>query len=119
MIFDEISEFSKDLKKLSKKFRNLREDLEVLKKVLSAQDHPCPPKTFRIKGLKEEEIVFIKVKRFAVKSMKGKGANTGMRLIYAYHEDLSRIDFIEIYYKGDKELEDRKRIDKYLKTFSN
>ena len=40
----------------------------------------------------------------------GKGAQTGIRVIYAYFEENDRIEFIEIYYKGDKENEDRERI---------
>jgi hypothetical protein len=32
-----------------------------------------------------------------------------IRVIYAYHEEEDRIEFIEIYYKGDKASEDRAR----------
>jgi hypothetical protein len=38
---------------------------------------------------------------------------SGMRVIYAYFEEENRIELIEIYYKGDKENEDKKRIKKY------
>ncbi len=38
-----------------------------------------------------------------------------LRLTYAYHEDENKIYFIEIYFKGDKENEDRERIKEYLK----
>jgi len=38
---------------------------------------------------------------------------SGIRIIYAYHEEEDMIEFIEIYYKGDKASEDRARIVKY------
>jgi len=34
-------------------------------------------------------------------------------VIYAYFEEEDRIELIEIYYKGDKENEDRDRISRY------
>jgi hypothetical protein len=42
--------------------------------------------------------------------LKGKGVNSGLRLIYAYFPDEQRITFVELYHKNDKENEDRKRI---------
>jgi len=38
---------------------------------------------------------------------------SGIRIIYAYFEKEDAIEFIEIYFKGDKENEDKKRIKKY------
>lgn len=55
-----------------------------------------------------------KAKKFACKALKGKGVHSGVRVIYAYHEEEDRIKFIEIYYKGDKEDEDKERILKYF-----
>ena len=37
----------------------------------------------------------------------GKGAQSGIRVIYGYFEKEDRIDLIEIYYEGDKENKDR------------
>ena len=51
-----------------------------------------------------------KAKKFACRSLKGRGVDSGPRVIYAYWEDKDRIEFIEIYFKGDKENEDRDRI---------
>ncbi len=65
-------------------------------------------------GIEEPEIY--KVRKFACRALKGKGNQTGIRIIYAYFKDEDRIEFVEIYFKGDKESEDRKRINsKYLK----
>ncbi|MDP4810687.1 MAG: hypothetical protein NWR65_06095, partial [Saprospiraceae bacterium] len=51
MIFDELPEFKKDLKILSKKFRTLYEDLIVVKKVLEILPHERSPFSFRIDNL--------------------------------------------------------------------
>jgi len=48
--------------------------------------------------------------------LKSKGVQSGVRVIYTYFEDGDTIELIEIYYKGDKENEDRERISRhYLK----
>jgi mRNA-degrading endonuclease RelE of RelBE toxin-antitoxin system len=111
-----ISEFEKDLKKLSKKFPTLREDLNnLIKHGLNAFHNLNIDNRgiFRIIGLGIENPKIYKVKKFASKSIKGKGVQSGIRVIYAYHEEENKIEFIEIYYKGNKALEDRERIKKY------
>jgi hypothetical protein len=40
----------------------------------------------------------------------GKGVQSGIRVIYAYFEKQDKIELVEIYFKGDKETEDKKRI---------
>jgi hypothetical protein len=40
---------------------------------------------------------------------------SGIRVIYAYNEEEDRVEFIELYYKGDKESENRGRIMKYFR----
>jgi hypothetical protein len=51
-----------------------------------------------------------KAKKFACRSLKGRGVDSGIRVIYAYWEEGDKLEFIEIYFKGDKENEDRDRI---------
>lgn len=109
MIFEELIEFKKDLKTLLKKYRSLHADLEIVKKVLTIFPDERPPFSFRINNL-ELEACIIKVKKIACKSLKDRGVNSGMRLIYAYFRDENRIVFIEIYHKAEKEIEDRLRI---------
>ncbi len=109
MTFDELVEFSKDLKNLLKKYRTLNEDLEVVKKVLEVTPQERPPFSFRIDNLGLETCV-IKVKKIACKALKGRGVNSGLRLIYAYFEKEQKITFIELYHKNDKENEDKQRI---------
>ena len=109
MIFEELDEFKKDLKKLSKKFKTLPDDISTVKKVLDVRPDERPPFSFRIDGLGLETCI-IKIKKIASKSFKGKGVNSGFRLIYAHFEDEGKIILIEIYHKSVKEIEDRDRI---------
>ena len=109
MNFDELAEFQKDLKALLKKYKTLNEDLNVVKKVLEVLPDQRPPFSFRIDNLGVETCI-IKVKKIACKSLKGKGVNSGLRLVYAYFPEQNKITFIELYHKMDKENEDRKRI---------
>jgi len=109
MIFEELAEFKKDLKKLSKKFKTLPDDISTVKKVLDVRPDDRPPFSFRIDGLGLETCI-IKIKKIASKSFKGKGVNSGFRLIYAHFEKEERIIFIEVYHKSTKEIEDKDRI---------
>lgn len=109
MTFNELTEFKKDLKKLLKKYRTLKDDLEVVKKVLDIKPEARPPFSFRIDNLGIETCI-IKVKKIACKALKGRGVNSGLRLIYAHFEEREEIVFIELYHKNDKENEDRQRI---------
>ena len=109
MTFEELNEFRKDLKKLLKKYRSLNDDLKIVRKVLKVEPKERPPFSFRIDGLGIETCV-IKVKKIACKSLKGRGVNTGLRLIYAHFEEEQRIVFVELYHKNNRENEDRERI---------
>lgn len=68
---------------------------------------------FEISGLQIKSPKIYKAKKFACRSLKGKGVQSGIRVIYAYFEEEDKIELIEIYYKGDKENEDRERIRRY------
>ena len=68
-----------------------------------------PPFSFRIANLGIETCI-IKVKKIACKALKGRGVNTGLRLIYAHFPDEQKIIFIELYHKNDKENEDKTTI---------
>lgn len=109
MIFEELTEFKRDLKKLLKKYRTLKNDLDVVKKVLEFSPKERPPFSFSIDNLGLETCV-IKVKKIACRALKGRGVNSGLRLIYAHFSEEDKIIFIEIYHKNDKENEDRQRI---------
>lgn len=109
MTFHELTEFKKDLKNLLKKYRSLNEDLLVIKMILAKKPEERPPFSFRINNLGIESCV-IKVKKIACKSLKGRGVNSGLRLVYAWFEAEQKIIFVELYHKNDKEIEDKQRI---------
>ena len=109
MTFDELSEFKKDLKNLLKKYRTLNDDLDVVKRVLEILPDERPPFSFRIDNLGIETCI-IKVKKIACKALKGRGINSGLRLIYAHFPKEQKIIFIELYHKNEKENEDKSRI---------
>jgi hypothetical protein len=114
MTFKELDEFKKDLKHLLKKYRTLEDDLEIVRKVLRIEPNERPPFSFRISDLGVTTCV-IKVKKIACRALKGRGVNSGLRLIYAYFIKEERIVMIELYHKNDKELEDKQRIKKHFK----
>jgi len=45
-----------------------------------------------------------------LKSLKVRGVNSGLRLIYTFFENEKKIVFIEFYHKNDKSCEDKNRI---------
>lgn len=109
MTFEELAAFKRDLKKLLKKYRTLKDDLFEVKTILKKKPEARPPFSFRIDNLGLETCV-IKVKKIACRALKGRGVNSGLRLIYAHFFEEDKIIFIEIYHKNDKEIEDRQRI---------
>ncbi len=109
MIFLELDEFQKDVKFLQKKYRSLLEDLAVVKLVLSVMPNQRPPFSYEISDLGLKTCI-IKVKKIACKSLKGRGVNSGLRLIYAHFPKEEKMIFIELYHKNNKENEDRERI---------
>lgn len=115
-IFNDIkrlAEFENDLKKLSKRYHSLEEDLGIfIEKQLKLYHklHIDNGGIFQISDLEVEYPKIYKARKFACKSLKGKGVMSGIRIIYAYFDDKDSIELIEIYYKGDKGNEDRGRI---------
>lgn len=117
--YDATDVFQKDLKRLLKKFPTLEEDLETAKRNAIELYHLKNinnQSVFPIPDFCNDEILVCKVKKFACKSLKGRGVMSGIRIIYAYLVAASKVDFIEIYFKGEKENEDRERIKEYLKN---
>jgi len=113
-----LSEFEKDKKKLLKRFRTLDEDLNNFINVQLKLFHKLEidnNAVEQISDLSINEPKIYKVKKFACKSLKGKGVQSGIRIIYSFFLNDDRIEFVEIYYKGDKENEDRDRIKRLYK----
>lgn len=114
--FVEVPEYSKDLKRIMKKYGSLPNDLELFKKVLSAVLPGTLSCTVRISGLGREVIIPVyKVRKFRCKSLQGRGCQSGIRVIYACeHASGDKVLLLEIYHKNQQENEDKQRILKYL-----
>ena len=113
-----LPEFEKDIHKLSRRFKTIEDDLRIFIEKELKLFHKLKIDNkgiFHIPGLQIENPKIFKAKKFACRSLKGKGVHSGIRLIYAYFEEENIIELIEIYYKGDKENKDRQRIFKYYK----
>ena len=113
--FVELHEFSRDVKKIERNFSSIGEDLNVFKESLRSKLPDQLPGTVRISNLgRDVKVPIYKVKHFRCRDLKGRGNRSGIRIIYAYNQDKDDVTLIEIYYKGKKEDEDRKRIIKYF-----
>ncbi len=105
--FSELPEFRKELKRLSKKYPSLKNDIDDIKPVLLVSPTGIG-KNFTIINT-AEEIKIVKV-RIQCESLHSRA----IRLIYAYHNDKIEFVYIELYFKGNKESEDKERIKMYL-----
>lgn len=108
MNFNETGEFSKDFNRLSKKYKSLPDDLLEFKKVVTALPLGSG-KHFNVLT-KTEQVTIIKARLFC-RYLRG----SSLRIIYAFHVAISKIEFIQMYPKNEQENEDRERINKYLK----
>ena len=107
--FEFLPECEREWKRLAKKYRTLDDDLQKLQPILEA----CPTgigKNFTVLHA-GKTFSIIKV-RMACRALHDRS----LRLIYAYHDREKSIIFLELYYKGDKENEDRGRIEEYLQS---
>jgi mRNA-degrading endonuclease RelE of RelBE toxin-antitoxin system len=111
-----LPEFTKDLKKLLKKFRTLEEDIKNFEDTALKMFHHLNigfDGILPISNLGIEYPKIYKVKKFTCKALKGRGVQSGVRIIYAYYPDQNIVEHIEIYHKNDSENEDRERIALY------
>ncbi|MCI0616514.1 hypothetical protein L0244_26335 [bacterium] len=107
--FDETPEFEKGFKRLFKKYKTLDDDLEKFKKVLLATPTGIGKNFVVVHSSSNVKIVKA---RMACRALRDRS----LRVIYSYFEQEQRTEFIEIYFKGEKENEDRERIKEYLKN---
>ena len=115
--YKQTGEFEKDLKRLLKKFPTLTADIEIAKSFTIELFHLKnlnKRAIFLIPNFCSDELKICKIKKFACKALKGRGVQSGIRIIYAYYISTNKVDFIEMYFKGESENEDKERIKKYL-----
>ena len=119
IIYKRTEEFDRDIKKLIKKFPTLEEDVEVAKSFAIELYHLKNidrRAIFPMPDFCSDDVKICKLKKFACRSLKGRGIKSGIRIIYAFYPTKMTIEFIEIYFKSDKEKEDFERIKEYLKN---
>ncbi|MCU0653067.1 MAG: hypothetical protein MUD10_02300 [Candidatus Pacebacteria bacterium] len=110
--------FETDLRRLLKRYGSLLADIEEAKVYALEAYHINlidRRAIFPIPGFCFERVKVCKLKKFACKSLKNRGNQSGIRIIYAFYPVDLKIEFIEIYYKADQANEDHDRIKAYLK----
>jgi mRNA-degrading endonuclease RelE of RelBE toxin-antitoxin system len=107
--FTSLPEFEKEIKRLARKYPTIISDIEDIKPILL--DSPTGVgKNFTIMRV-SGEVKVVKV-RVHCESLRSRV----VRLIYAFHGGRIEFVYIEVYMKGDKENENRERINNYLKN---
>lgn len=107
MKFDETPEFRRDCRRLNKKYRTLPDDLQTFRNTVAARPLGGPKNFRAITSTSRFRIIKARVHcRYLTGPV--------LRVVYAYVEAEQRIEFIELYFKGDKENEDQERIQRYL-----
>ena len=116
-----LSAFDKDFKALAKRFRTLSDDLKILKQYTIETYHLQNVPTTAIvpmEGFGGGERQAYKIRKIACASLRGRGAQSGLRIVYVYEPAAQTVTFVEIYFKGDKENEDRERLKDFLSDFT-
>ena len=111
-----LQEFERDFKRLLMKYNTLEEDLAkfIDRQLFIYHKLGLDNRgVFPIDDLGSTTAPVFKAKKFACRSLKGRGVKSGIRVIYAYHKADDRVELVEIYVKSDKEVEDRARIKRY------
>ena len=100
MNFDELPEFTKECKRFARRYKSLSGDMQEFKNVVSVVPLGNS-KHFNI-VTQTESVKIVKARLFC-RYLKG----SSLRVIYSYIEKEKKVEFIEMYFKGDKENEDR------------
>lgn len=100
-------EFSKEFKRFSKKYKSLFDDLEEFKRVVDVAPLGNS-KHFNVLT-KNRRCAVVKARLFC-RYLRG----SSLRVTYAFHCTDLKIVFIEMYFKGEQENENRERIQEYL-----
>ena len=113
------NEFEKELKQLSKKYKSIYDDFFAfklfLKNIIENWQNIESYNIVQINWLwKDIHLPVYKVRKFTCQSLK---SDKKLRLVFTYDRnsgEIQFIEFLEIYAKADKAVEDKERIKKYL-----
>lgn len=111
-----IPAFDKDIKRLAKKYSSIESDVERLAIALSVVRQNEIRGTVRIAnpGAAYDRYPVYKIRSFRCVALKGKGSNSGIRVIYYDDESADCVTLIEIYCKSQQENHTVKRICDFL-----
>ena len=108
--YETLAIFNKDYKRLAKKYRSLDNDLKIFKDALEISPTGQSNNSQIVHDGGNVKIV---KSRLFCRYLKGQT----LRIVYAFHQIENKICFIEIYFKGNKENENRGRIREYIDNF--
>ncbi len=120
--YTKLPEFNKDFKLLLKRFKSLETDFEYMKKYTIETFYVKGEPTtafIPIEGFCDENYTSNKVRKFSCRTLKGRGAKSGIRVVFVWEEEKRLITFVEIYFKGDKANEDRERLQDFVSKINN
>lgn len=106
-------EFERDLKKLLKRFRTLEDDLPSFidyELELFHGQKLAVGGIERVAGLGFDDPPVFVAKKVACQALKGTGSRSGIRVVYTWFAAEGRVELVELFYKGDKDIEDKARI---------
>lgn len=112
--------FERDMRRLLKRYATLEEDLSTftsatLRLLASGEYPPEPLGLFPVSGKEVGGRGFYVAEKFACRSLKGTGVNSGIRVVLQWLPETDEVCLVEIYHKNEKEVEDLERIRVILK----
>jgi len=108
-----LPEYLRDLKALSRRFRGLDEDIRIfVQKPLThfLRGEPVAGRYERVAGPGFDYPVVYVAKRLACRALRGRGSDSGLRLVFAWFPKEDRLELVEVYCQGDQNMEDKARI---------
>ena len=106
--FSSLPEFEKELKRLAKKYPTLVSDIKDIEEIICESPTGIGKNFTLIHTSEDTKVVKVRVQCESLR------ART-IRMVYAYRAQRVEFMYIELYFKGEKENEDRERIQEYLK----
>ena len=114
MRFEELPDFQKEFRKLGRKFKTLPDDFARFK----GKVEDSPPQFGRAVGghaeiIRQSEGLLIVKGRMRCEYLR----ESSLRVIYGFIEQSLLAQFIEIYFKGDKEAHNKQRVQTYIDQY--
>ena len=109
--FNHTPQFEREYRKLLKRYRSLDTDLAFFEDIVVGFPTGKGSKFVILHSGPDCAIVKARLMCRALRE-------SSLRIVYAWHPSTLTFVYLELYYKGDKENEDRERIKEYLKNLA-